>query len=72
MQIAFAFLLHRFVQVEEVDIFVAVAALSMMTCNAMVETFSYQVDNLFLPLLLAPAALNINWMKNKFSELQLF
>ena len=66
---AFVCLIYRFVEVEEVNWVITSAAFLLMTCNALLETFTYQVDNLILSLLLAPAVLNINWLNTLVSKM---
>ena len=63
-QIGFSCLIYRFVAVGEVTWLIALLWFLLIAFNSLLETFTHQVDNLVLSLLLFPALMNINWLRS--------
>ena len=68
-QIGFLCLIYRFVAGGEVTWVAASAWFLLIALNSLLETFTHQVDNLVLSLLLFPALMNINWLQLFIKEL---
>ena len=64
-QVTFVFALHWFfLDGISVPWAIPLLLILLITANSLLETFTYQVDNLILSLTLIPALINVNWWQS--------